>query len=106
MSDSLRVACQAPLSVGFPRQEYRSGLPFPSPGDLPGPGIRPEFSASAGRLFTTEPLGKPHDNILFPINSDEQREFNWSPMWVADTQKREQMCFDSLVVPPAGEFQR
>ena len=35
------VARQAPLSVGFPRQEYWSGLPFPSPGDLPAPGIEP-----------------------------------------------------------------
>ena len=34
------VACQAPLSMGFPRQEYWSGLPFPSPGDLPVPGIK------------------------------------------------------------------
>ena len=35
------VACQAPLSMGFPRQECWSGLPFPSPGDLPDPGIEP-----------------------------------------------------------------
>ena len=35
------VACQAPLSMGFSRQEYRSGLPFSSPGDLPDPGIEP-----------------------------------------------------------------
>ena len=35
------VACQAPLSMGFSKQEYWSGLPFPSPGDLPGPGIKP-----------------------------------------------------------------
>ena len=35
------VACQALLSIGFPRQEYRSRLPFPSPGDLPDPGIEP-----------------------------------------------------------------
>ena len=35
------VACQAPLSMGFPRQEYWSGLPFSSPGDLPDPGIKP-----------------------------------------------------------------
>ena len=39
------VACQAPLSVGFPRQEYWSGLSFPSPGDLPDPGIKPGSSA-------------------------------------------------------------
>ena len=35
------VVCQAPLSMGFSRQEYWSGLPFPSPGDLPSPGIKP-----------------------------------------------------------------
>ena len=41
----LTVAYQAPLSMGFPRQEYWSGLPFPSPGDLPNPGIEPGSSA-------------------------------------------------------------
>ena len=39
------VACQAPLSISFPRQEYWSGLPFPSPGDLPYPGIKPRSPA-------------------------------------------------------------
>ena len=39
------VACQAPLSMGFSRQEYWNGLPFPSPGDLPNPGIEPRSSA-------------------------------------------------------------
>ena len=39
------VAKQAPLSMGFPRQEYWSGLPYPSPGDLPEPGIKPASSA-------------------------------------------------------------
>ena len=39
------VACQAPLFMGFPRQEYWSGLPFPSPGDLPGPRIEPRSPA-------------------------------------------------------------
>ena len=56
------VAHQAPRSMGFPRQEYWSGLPFPIPGDLPNPGIKPESPASsalAGRFFTTEPPGKP-----------------------------------------------
>ena len=55
------VACQAPLSKGFSRQEYWSGLSFPSPGDLPGPGIKPESLASpalAGRFFTTVPHPK------------------------------------------------
>ena len=53
------IARQAPLSMGFPRQEYWSGLPFPSPGDLPEPGIKPEALALSGRFFTTEPPGKP-----------------------------------------------
>ena len=46
------VAHQAPLSMGFPRQEYWSGLPFPSPGNLPNPGIKPNPLASAGRFYT------------------------------------------------------
>ena len=45
------VARQAPLSMGFSRQEYWSGLPFPSPGDLPNPGIKPRVSCIAGRCF-------------------------------------------------------
>ena len=43
---SWTVSCQAPLSLGFSRQEYRSGQPFPPPGDLPNPGIKPESPAS------------------------------------------------------------
>ena len=53
------VARQAPLSIGFPRQGYQSGLPFPSPGDLPDPGIEPMSPALAGGFFTTEPPRKP-----------------------------------------------
>ena len=56
------LARQAPLSREFPRQEYWSGLPFPSPGALPDPGIEPVSlvsSALADESFTTEPLGKP-----------------------------------------------
>jgi len=45
--------------MGFPSQEYWSGLLFPSPGDLPDPGIKPSTSALAGRFFTIEPPGKP-----------------------------------------------
>ena len=45
----------------FPRQEHWSGLPFPSPGDLPHPGFKPPFPVLAGRFFTTEPPGKPKD---------------------------------------------
>ena len=67
MSDSFVVpwtaACQAPLSMGFPRQEYWSGFPFPSPGDLPDPGIELTSSAMAGGFFTLEPPGKPCGHI-------------------------------------------
>ena len=56
-------ACQAALSVGFLRQEYWLGLPFPPPGDLPDPGIEPASPALAGRLSTAEPPGKPRDGI-------------------------------------------
>ena len=47
------VACQAPLSMEFSRQEYWSGLPFPSPGDLSDPGIKPMSPALAGGFLTT-----------------------------------------------------
>ena len=64
MSDSLRphelyVACQAPLSKRFSRQEYWSGLLFPSPGDLPNPGIKPWSSALQADSLPAEPPGKP-----------------------------------------------
>ena len=44
--------------MGIPRQEYWSGFPFPSPGDLPDPGIEPACLALAGGFFITEPPGK------------------------------------------------
>ena len=53
------IACQAPLSMGFPRQEYWSGLPFPSPGDLPDPGIEYVSPTLAGGFYTTESPGEP-----------------------------------------------
>ena len=53
------VAHQAPLSMEFSKQEYRSGLPFPSPGDLPDPGIEPRTSALQADSLSSEPPGKP-----------------------------------------------
>ena len=58
------VRRQAPLSMGFPRQEYWSGLPFPSPVDISHPGIEPASPALAGGFFTPEPPGK--HSIPFP----------------------------------------
>ena len=56
------VACQAPLSVGFSRQEYWSGLPFPSPGDLPNPGIEPGSPALQADSLPSEPQGSLQDS--------------------------------------------
>ena len=53
------IAGQAPLSMGFPRQEYWSGLPFPSPGDLPHSGIQPRSPAMQADSLSTESPGKP-----------------------------------------------
>ena len=56
------VARQAPPSMGFSRQEYWSGLPFPSPGNLPNPGIEPTSPALEADALTSEPPGnKPKD---------------------------------------------
>ena len=53
------VAYQAPLSMGFSRQEYWSGLPFPSPGHLPNPGIELGSPALQADTLPSEPPGKP-----------------------------------------------
>ena len=53
------VAYQASPSMGFPRQEYWSGLPFPSPGDLPDPGIEHRSPTLEADTLTSEPPGKP-----------------------------------------------
>ena len=53
------AAYQAPPSMGFSRQVYWSGLPFPSPGDLPNPGIEPRSPTLQADALTSEPPGKP-----------------------------------------------
>ena len=54
------VAHQAPLSTGFSRQEYWSGLPFPSPGDIPDPGIKPRSPALQEDSLPSEPAEEHH----------------------------------------------
>ena len=66
ISDSLTpwiVAHQVPLSIGFSRQEYWSGLPFASPGDLPYAGIEPRSPALRAGSFPPEPRGKPRQAV-------------------------------------------
>ena len=70
------VAHQASLFMGFPRQEYWNGLPFPSPGDFPEPGIKPASPVSlalAGRFFINVPPG-----IFKVINGQDEREVKGS----------------------------
>ena len=75
---------QAPLSMEFSRQEYWSRWPFPSPGDLPGPGIKPRSSAlQAGSLMSETP-GKPqltHSRCLIKFSENKEKkeeDFNWT----------------------------
>ena len=62
---SQAVVRQASLSMGFSRQEYWSGLPFPSPGELPNPGIKPRSPALQADSLPTELQGKPHRKLQF-----------------------------------------
>ena len=63
------VAYQAPPSMGFSRQECWSGLPFPSPGDLPDPGIKPGSPALQADALPSEPPGKPSNLLKYLSNT-------------------------------------
>ena len=65
------VAYQAPPSMGFSWQEYWSGLPFPSPGDLSNPGIEPGFPTFQAHTLTSESPGKPDNSIEMTILSQQ-----------------------------------
>ena len=73
------VAHQAPPPMGFSSQEYWSGLPFPSPGDLPNPGIKPESPALQADALPSQPPGKPPSSICV------QKCFFEYPLLVSDT---------------------
>ena len=66
LSTPWAIAHQGPMSIGFSRQEYLSGLPFPSPGNLPGSGIKPESSSLAGGFPAIGPPGKPQISYQSP----------------------------------------
>ena len=84
------VARQAPLSTGFPRQEYWSGLPFPPPGDRPNPGIDPGPPTLQADFLPSEPPGRPilykDDSVLVPLILHYHcpyycRGAAWAPCW-------------------------
>ena len=58
------ITCQAPLSMGFPKKEYWSGLPFPSSGDLPDPGIGPRSPGLQAVSLPAEPPDNHQDNVV------------------------------------------
>ena len=70
--DPCTVANLAPLSMGLFIQEYWSGLPFPTPGDLPDPGIKPASPALAGGFFTTVPPGKFYYSHMYTQNKKDK----------------------------------
>ena len=61
---------QAPPSMGFSRQEYQSGVPFPSPGDIPDPGIEPRSPHLAGRRFTLWATREASRRVKTPLNEE------------------------------------
>ena len=76
MPDSLQPhglqPAKAPLSMEFPRQQYESGLPFPSPGDLPSPGTEPRSPSLQADTFPSEPPGKTANQRLISFLGDDQ----------------------------------
>ena len=69
LCDSMDCNPPGSLSMGFPRQEYWSGLPFPSPGWLPYPGIKPASPALAGGFFPADPPRKPLAHGICSVNA-------------------------------------
>ena len=68
LCDPMGCSCQAPLSMGFSRQEYWSGLPYPPPGDLANPRIKSWSPALAGRFFTTSATWEAQKGLQEIIN--------------------------------------
>ena len=90
------VACQVPLSMGFSRQEYWSGLPCASPGDLPNPGIKPRIeSCFAGRFFTVRNTREALKEYG-PDNKQHGIPAKWSLHSPRETALRKQVLSDLL----------
>ena len=99
MSDSFAtpwtVAYQAPLSMGFLKQEYWSGLPFPSPGDLPYPGVEFTSFALADGFFTTKSPGKPLSHYIIYLFY-----VYWLPSLKECKLQRKKILYFLLMCPP------
>ena len=108
------VALQAPLSMGFSRQEYWDGLPCPPPGDLPDPGIDPTSPTLAGRFITTEPPGKPWGKqweiksllLKYEFSNQSEQGNYWNKLsnWpvkqgTSDTSKDSESLWELISIP-------
>ena len=87
LCDTMDVTYQAPPSMGFSRQECWSGLPFPSPGDLPDPGIEPRSPALQADALPSEPPGKSYIYIYIYTFSDS------FPLWVITNIEYSSLCY-------------
>ena len=76
------VACQAPLAMEFPRQEYWSGLPFPPPGDLSNPGIQPDSPALQANSLPLSHWGSSKDRNIAPNRGFYTNTFNLFNRWL------------------------
>ena len=93
------VARHAPLSVGFSRQGYWSGLPFPSPGHLPDPGIEPISPALEGKFFTTESSVKPRKPLgCIYIAYTIKKQITCLPCWPVSTRRKAAVCHSPRAV--------
>ena len=110
------VACQAPLSMGFPRQEHWSGLPFPSPGGLSDPGIKPGLVCllhwQAGSLLPEPPGKPPVVGVCYLIESGGRRgcdfpkifkesflhtHYIWALLYMLESHCEQDICFQELL---------
>ena len=103
MSDSATprtVACQASLSMEFSRQEYWSGFPFPSAGDLPDPGIEPRSSALQAVSLSSEPPGKPFKDCKSMLKKQSREGTFLAAQWL----RLHTFTTEAVSLIPGGEL--
>ena len=102
LETSRTVACQTPLSMGFSRREYRRGLPFPSPGDLPDPGIEPTSPALAGGSLSLSHQGSPTPPLTATLHPHPFICHPSFPFWVqkgAESSKKTHQDHETNIEP-------
>ena len=95
------VVCQAPLSLGLPRQEFWSGLTFPSPGDLPDQRIKARSPALQADFLPSEPPGKPFSRLIFIPQSETQ---SISTSWLKQMSNQGNQGQNPFLQSPSGSF--